>query len=116
MKDKEEIVVVTKRCVDMAAYCDDIDKVPCADCGEMTWISSSWRGKKVDRVVCMNCFESSEKYKGDDCSGNVTEKCLSDVIEWVKKHHYPERTDKEIGEEIIRVMEGVMGKKINIIK
>ena len=116
MKDKEEIIVVTARCTDVAASCGDIDKVPCTGCGEMTWLSNSWRGKKIDKIICVHCFKNSEKYKGSDCSANVTERCISDAVEWAKKNHCPERTRKEIREEMIRIMEEKMGRKIKIVE
>lgn len=63
MIDKEEIIVVTKRCIDMAAHCENIDKIKCSKCGEMTWLSISWRGKKIDRAICQHCFENDEQKK-----------------------------------------------------
>ena len=45
MSDDEKILVVTMRCIDIAASCSDIDKIKCGECGEMTWLSIYWRRK-----------------------------------------------------------------------
>lgn len=115
MKGKDEIIVVTARCIDMTAYYDDIDKMPCSECGEMTWLSSSWRGKKIGKIVCGHCFEG-EKYKNRDYSANVTEECLNNAIKTIREHYGITKTDKELKKEAIEILEGQIGKKINIIK
>lgn len=113
MRCKEEIIVVTMRCIDMAASCSDIDKIKCAECGEMTWLSISWRGKKIDRAVCEPCFEK-EKYKNSDYSTYVTKSCLNDALEQLKDTLHPEGTDEDIKKRMITHMEKKMGVKITI--
>lgn len=115
MDNKDEIIVITMRCIDMAASCDDIDKMQCAECGEMTWLSASWRGKKIDKIICKSCFEK-EKYLDGDYSANVTEECLDDAIKFVREHYGVAKTDKEIRERMVKIVERKLGKKINIIK
>lgn len=115
MKDKDKIIVITARCMDMTAYYDDMDKMPCSECGEMTWLSSSWRGRKIDKIVCGHCFEG-EKYKKGDYSANVTEECLNNAIKTIKEHYGRKETDKELKKQAIEILERQIGKKINIIK
>jgi hypothetical protein len=113
MEDKEEIIVITARCIDMAAFCDDSDKMPCIDCGEMTWLSSSWRGKKIDKIICEHCLV---KYSDEDSSASVTEECLNNAIKFLRERFYTIETDQEITERTMKIMEKKFGKKINIIK
>jgi hypothetical protein len=113
MGDKEEIIVVTMRCIDMAASCSDVDKIKCAECGEMTWLSSSWRGKKIDKAVCEHCFEK-EKYKNGDYSAYVTEACINYALEQIKEFCSQEGTDEDIKKRMIKYMEHKMGVKITI--
>lgn len=115
MNDKEEIIVITMRCIDMAASCDNIDTMRCAECGEMTWLSTSWREKKIDKVICESCFGKG-KYQDGDYSANVTENCLNDAIKIIREHYGMAKTEKEIREKMIKIMENKLGKKINIIK
>lgn len=115
MKEKEETIVVTARCIDMAASCDDIDKIPCIECGEMTWLSSSWRGRKIDKAICGPCF-GKEKYRNGDYSANVTEECLNNAIKLAREHYGMKKTNKEIREKMMEIMEEKLGKKINVVK
>lgn len=115
MKEKNEIVVVTARCMDISAYYDDIDKMPCSECGEMTWLTSSWRGRKIDKVICGHCFESG-KFKNIDYSANVTEECLNNAIKAIREHYGRTETDKELKKKAIEILEKQIGKKINIVK
>lgn len=113
MSDDEKILVVTMRCIDIAASCSDIDKIKCTECGEMTWLSISWRGKKIDRTVCEKCFEKENKYKSD-CSIYVTKNCLNDALKHLKEAENPRGTDEEIKKRMISYMERKMGVKISI--
>ena len=115
MKNSAKIIVVTARCIDMAASCEDIDRVPCTECGEITWLSSSWRGKKIDKIVCGACFEKG-KYKNKDHSVNVTEECLNDAAKFVKENYGRSRSDKEVKKIMMDIMEKRIGRKINIEK
>lgn len=113
MRNKEEIVVVTVRCIDMAARCADVDKVKCSDCGEMTWLSPSWRGRNIDRIVCEPCF-SKVKYGNDGCKAYITKRCLNDALEELKNILHLEGGDDDIKKEMIYLMERRMGKKIEV--
>lgn len=115
MRYKDQIVVVTVRCMDMTAYYDDVDKIPCSECGEMTWLSSSWKGKKIDKIVCGHCFENG-KYKNTDYSANVTEECLNGATKRIRELYGLTETDKELRKRAIDIMEKQIGKKINIVK
>jgi hypothetical protein len=114
MSEEEEIIVVTTRCIDMAASCSDIDKIKCSECGEMTWLSSSWRGKRIDRAVCQHCFEGKDKYKKSDYSAYVTNSCLNDALKQLKETVHPKGTDEAIKKRMIRYIEEAIGKKIAI--
>jgi hypothetical protein len=113
MGEKEEVIVVTMRCIDMAACCDDIDKIKCADCGEMTWLSSHWRGKKIDRAVCEHCFEKDE-YKNVDYSAYVTKNCLNDAAKQLKKSENLKGGYEDIKKRMIEYLEKKLGKKVTI--
>lgn len=114
MSDKEEIIVVTMRCIDMAASCSDIDKIKCAKCGEMTWLSSSWRGKKIDEAICEHCFEDKEKYKNRDYSMCVTKSCLNDATKQLKESENLKGTEEDIKKRMIAYLEKKFGKKVTI--
>jgi hypothetical protein len=111
--NKEEIVVVTMRCIDTAASCSDIDKIKCSVCGEMTWLSSSWRGKRIDRAVCEPCFEK-EKCVHRDYTACVTKSCLNDALKRLKSSCNIRGTDKDIKKRMMEHMEKKMGMKIVI--
>ena len=113
MGDKEEIIVVTTRCIDNVAYFDNIDKIKCSKCGEMTWLSISWRGKKIDKVICAHCFEKDEQKKVD-YSACVTKACLNDALKHLKDTLHLEGTDDDIKERMIRCLERKLGKRITI--
>jgi hypothetical protein len=115
MKKKDEIVVVTMRCIDMAASRSDVDKIRCAECGEMTWLSISWRGKKIDRIICESCFKN-RKYKNSDYSACVTEECLEEAVESVRDNYGETTPDKDIKKRMIKIVEEKLGKKVKIIK
>lgn len=114
-EEKEEIIVITARCIDMVAHADKIDKIPCSECGEMTWLSISWRGRQIDKILCEHCFEKKE-FQISDYNANITETCLKDAIKGARKYFGSKKTDKEIKEEMMKIMEKKIGKKINIIK
>ena len=111
--NKDEIVVVTMRCIDMAASCSDIDKIKCSVCGETTWLSSSWRGKKIDRAVCEPCFEKGKCINGD-YTACVTKSCLNDALKQLKSSCNIKGTDKDIKKRMMEHMEKKMGMKIII--
>ncbi len=115
MKKKEETIVISVRCIDATAYDDNVDKTVCTECGEMVWISPLWRGKVVDKVICEHCFKK-EKYQKLNYSANVTEECLNDAIEFIRSHFDNKKKKKDIREEMIKMMEERLDKKINIIK
>ena len=104
-------IVITMRCIDMASPTSDIDKVPCVECGEMTWLSTSFRKRKIkiDKIICNPCFE--KKHKDEDYCVYVTEECLNDAFEALE--NYGIRTTKE---EMIRRMEEKIGKKLIVTK
>lgn len=114
MKDKKKeediIVVMTVRCIDMAATTENIDKRPCTECGEMTWISTSFRGKKIDKIVCQPCYN---KIYGKDKEyiACTTQECIDEAFEWAIQHGI--NTTKE---EMIMNMEDKIGKSIKIEK
>lgn len=112
---EDEIIVITARCIDNVAHFDDIDKTQCEICGEMTWLSSSWRGRKIDKIICSHCFKNG-KYQDEDSSTNITEACLNDAAKFMKKRYKLKNTDKEIKEKMIKVVEKNLGEKINVIK
>jgi hypothetical protein len=113
-EEKEEAIVVTVRCIDMTASCVDIDIAKCTECGEETWLSTSWREKKIDKIVCKHCFDKN--YMDGDYSANITEECLNQVIKFVRERCSTTRPEKEIRKELIDMMQEKLGKQINIIE
>ncbi len=113
MKDDDEIIVVTARIIDTVAYFDDIDKRPCEKCGEMTWLSTNWRGRKIDKIICYHCFKKENNKEKDFA---VTEACIKDAVNVVKELNHMKETKKEIRKKLIKVMEEELGKKIDVIK
>ena len=117
MNDEDQVVVLTMRCIDMAPSIDNIEKVPCSECGEMTWLSGSWKGKKIDKIVCIKCFYKSKEYKSGDYTASVTEECLEEAKDYAKRNLNIEKlTDKEIKTEIVVTVEEEIGKEIKIIQ
>ena len=118
-RDEDKIIVITMRCIDSVAHFADIDRVECGICGEMTWLSANWRGRKIDKIVCKHCFEEG-KYKDDDDdeddSFNTTDVCLNDAIKLLRERYDVKGTDEEIRKRLIETMEEEIGQKINIVK
>lgn len=114
MDNKDRIIIVTARCIDTVAFEYDVDKRPCSYCGEMTWVSRSWREKRIDKIVCGMCF-TKEKYQEKDFSANVTEETVNDTIKLVKERYSPNMTEEEIMERMMKVVEKEIGRKINIV-
>lgn len=109
--DEEDIIVVmTVRCIDMAAPTENIDKKPCTECGEMTWISTSFRDKNIDKIVCQPCYNKIYP-KEKEYIACVTQECIDEAFEWAKRHGI--NTTKE---EMIMNMEDQIGKSIKIEK
>jgi hypothetical protein len=109
--EKDESVVIAMRCIDMASPTSDVDKGQCSECGEITWISTSFRGKKIDKIICENCFFKSGKHKDEDYHACVTEECLNDAFIALES-----RGIKTTKEEMVRRMEENIGKKLKIVK
>lgn len=113
-EDKEdmgrETVVVTMRCIDMLSPDPYVGKVPCAECGEMTWLSRNFKGQKIDKILCLKCFE--DKYNGDDeYVALAKEESIEDALKLLELSGI-----KTTREEIIKVVENKIGKKIKIVK
>ncbi len=107
--DEEDIIVVmTVRCIDMAATTENIDKIPCTECGEMTWISTSFRGKKIDKIVCKPCYDKIY-HNEKEYFACTTQECLDEAFEWAKQHGI-----NITKEEMVMKMEDNIGKSIKI--
>ena len=115
---KDEIVVITVRCIDMTSPRDDSDKIKCDTCGEMTWVSHSWRGKNIDKIICESCFYNSEEFKEDKFKANVTSKSLQEYTDWARQYYSISSciTDEERKRDILRRFERKIGKKVKIIE
>lgn len=117
MNDEDQVVVIAVRCIDMAPYSHDIiGKVSCSECGEMTWLSSSWKGKKIDKIICMKCFYKSKEYKSGDYAACVTEECLEDAKDWARRNLNTKKTDEEIKAKMVEIVEGEIGKELKIVR
>jgi len=109
--EQDESVVITMRCIDMSSPTSEVDKVHCSECGEITWISTSFRGHKIDKIICEKCFFESGKHKEEDYCPCVTEECLNDAFIALESRGI--MTTKE---EMIRRMEEKIGKKLKIVE
>jgi hypothetical protein len=107
--EKDETVLVTVRCIDMAAPTSEVDRKACSECGEMTWVSFSSRNQKFDKILCEPCFFKSDKFKDKDFTAHVTEKCLNSALEILENRGI--RTTKE---EMVKNLESNIGKKLEI--
>lgn len=109
--EKDQKVIITMRCIDMTSPTSDVDKAPCSECGEITWISTSFRKIKFDKIICENCFFKSGKHKDEDYYAYSTEECINDALAALESLGI--KTTKE---EMIRKMEEKIGKKLKIVK
>lgn len=108
MEKKDKTIVVTMRCIDMVYPTANIDKVKCNKCGEMTWISQSFRGKNIDEIICEKCF--FEYGNNEDFCAVITEACIDEAINCIENIY----GEKYTREEMLRTMEDKIGKKIII--
>lgn len=108
---RDEITVVTVRCIDKTSRCEDVDKIKCSVCGEMTWLSIHWRNRNIDRVICEHCFKGNE-YIGEDYVACVTRRCLDEALEELKRSYKIEGTDEDIRRTILEYVGKEMRKKI----
>lgn len=113
--DNKDDAVITVRCIDMAPY-DGVEKRLCSRCGEMTWLSNHWEGKRIDNIICEKCFYNSEEYDKKDFSTKVTKECLESAISTIKRRCNLTDTDEEIKDKLMRIFEKKIGKKIEIIE
>ncbi len=105
---EDEIAVVTVRVIDHANPLPGTWTIPCDDCGELTWISDTWKNKKINRVVCKHCFLTKYMYK--DHIPCVTEEIIKKVLEVLRG-----RGMDVTREEIIKNIEAKFGKGMRII-
>lgn len=109
--EKDQSIVITMRCIDMVPRTSNIDKVPCSECNEMTWISTSFRDKKVDKIICEHCFLKSGRHKDEDYHACVTEECIIEALSQLENSGL-----KTTRKEMVKKMEKKIGKKIIVIK
>lgn len=114
--EKDEVAVITVRIIDMASPSDDTEKRLCSLCGEMTWLSNNWKGKKIDKIICEKCFYYSEEYKKKEINPKVTEECLESAIKKIRRLYDLKETDEEIKDRLMIEFEKKIGKKIEILK
>lgn len=111
IEEDDRQVIITMRCIDMASPTSGTIKVPCSECGEMTWLSAPSRKIKFDKIMCERCFFKSGKHKYKDYQGCVTEECINDALEALGR-----RGIKTTKEEMIRRMEEYIEKELKVIK
>lgn len=115
--DKDQMIVITTRCIDMAPPDHDVKKEKCQECGEMVWLSSQWNGKKIDKIICAVCFHESKEYESGDYIASVTDECLEDAKDWVRRNlNVGAIDDNEIRKKMIEVVESSIGKKLNVVR
>lgn len=78
----DKTMVVTLRVIDRANPTPGTWTIPCDECGELTWISRIWKGKKIDRVVCEPCF--SKKWKDKEYVLCTTEEIIQLALETLR--------------------------------
>ena len=116
-KEDDTVVVVS-------FGCQFIDKpIPgslirnCDDCGIEVWISPSWQGKKIDRIVCMTCYEKNvgiDSYKGkkEEIVTCITEDQLEEFDIYSKQRNGYTMT----ADEILKALEIKLGRKVVLEK
>ena len=114
-KEKEDDTVVV-----VSFGCQFIDKpIPgslirnCDDCGTDVWIAPSWQGKKIDRIVCMKCYEENvgeNSYKGkkEDIVTCISEEQIKEFNLYSKQRNGYTMTK----DEILRALEKKLGRKV----
>lgn len=113
-EDIEEIVVVTMRCIDLGTAVYESDKVVCSECGEMTFISSSWRGKIISKIICKQCFDKN--YHGTKFHASITEDCLNEAVDHVIKRFGYHMTREDIKKKMLDIVEEKLGKNIDVVE
>jgi hypothetical protein len=117
-KEKEagegKITVVTVRCIDMTAPFSDNWRRSCDLCGEMTWVSASWKGKKIDRIMCEHCWSANYKDK-EEINICVTKASLNEFREWSKRYYGSGNSKRLTMKDVIKMIEMKTGKKIKIV-
>ena len=113
MKSDDTVVVV-------AFGCQFLDKpIPgsiignCNDCNEEVWIAPSWQGKKIDRIVCMNCYKEyvgKDSYKGEKTKIKtcIAEEQLEEFNVYCKKNYGYTMTK----DEVLIMLEEELGRKV----
>ena len=89
----------------------------CVNCGTEVWISPSWRGKKIDKIVCMTCYEKNvdkNSHKGEkgEIVVCITEEQLKEFNFYCRKRNGYEMTI----DEILRTLEIKMVRKVVLKK
>lgn len=110
-RENDQNVVITARCIDMEYPSPGTVKVPCSECGEMTWLSKSSRKIKFDKIMCESCLSENKEYNDENCFMHVTEECLDDAFDILSIHGI--KTTKD---EMVKNIEDQLGKKIKIVR
>ena len=89
----------------------------CDDCGIEVWISPSWQGKKIDRIICIDCYEKNvgiDNYKGkkEEIVTCITEEQLEEFNVYSRQRNGYEMT----ADEILEALEIRMGRKVVLEK
>lgn len=118
-KDKDMVIVV-------ALGCNYLEKPVvgslirnCDDCNAEVWISPSWQGKKIDRIICLNCYNKNvgtdsytDSYKGE--KGEVVTCLTEENIEEFNDHFEEKHGYRMSKDEIIKMVEIELGRKVMI--
>lgn len=106
MEDKT--MVVTMRVIDLANPVHGAWRIPCDECGELTWISSIWKNKKIDQVVCKPCWLT--KYNDGDYVTCTTEEIIEQALEMLRGSGMDVTR-----EELLKDMEFGIGRRIKVV-
>lgn len=106
MEDKTRLV--TMRVVDLANPVPGAWTIPCAECGELTWISRIWKNKKIDQVICKPCWLT--KYKDGGYVACTNEETIQLVLIVLRG-----RGINVTREEIIKNLEITIGRQVKVI-
>jgi hypothetical protein len=113
-KEKEDDTVI------VGFGCQFIDKpIPgslirnCGDCGTEVYISPSSQGKKIDTIICIDCYEKNVKegeYKGkkEEIVTCISEEQIKEFNLYSKQRNGYTMT----AEEILRALERKLGRKV----
>ena len=119
MGNEDTINIEDKDVVLVALGCEHLDKPVagslirnCDDCNTEVWIAKSWQGKKIDKIICVDCYEKkfgrNSNMWEDEIDMAITEEQIKEYNDYHKKKYGYTVTN----DEIIKMLEIKFKRKI----